>query len=162
MTTLTWPPLPSTGVYGTSVQFDVTGSDRIDASGAAMFGTINLAAHSHLVVTGNLNFIYTENLVGDPHSSITNNGAIMTENGNVSVPIDGHGTLGFSGYHDGMGSSTISAPIGGGQTVQLDPHFFGMQLTLTDPSDFHGQLDIVKPTTPVDGDIEIKLDLKAD
>ena len=141
MTTLTWPPLPPTGGYGTSVEFDVTGNDDL-GSGAAMFGTVNLAANSHLVVTGNISFFYAEQLTGDPSGSITNNGSIMTENGTISVPIDGNGTLGLSGYHDGHGFSTISAPISSSQTVELSGRSFGMTLTLADPADFHGLLKI--------------------
>lgn len=150
MTTLTWPG-------GSVARFDVTGADRLDASGTAMFGIVNLAAHSHLLNTGSLNFIYAEQLDGDPTASITNNGSIMTANGNVSVPIDGNGTLGFGGYHDSVGTSVISASVSRGQTVQLDPHSFGMNLELADARDFHGMLKIMPNSLP-GGDISVTVD----
>ena len=162
MAVLNFPAQSSIGVAGTRAQFDVTGNDVINDSGYAISGTIDLAANSHLVVTGNLNFVYTDQLIGDPTGSITNNGSIMTMNGIVSVPVDGNGTLGFGGYHDGMGISSISAPIGSNQTVQLDPHSFGMRLTLADPADFHGLLNVMPNPLP-GGDVSVVLSgVKAD
>ena len=46
--------------------------------------------------------------------------AIKTANGNISTAVNGQGTIGLSQYHDGHGSSAISAPIGYGQTVDLN------------------------------------------
>jgi len=56
--------------YG--AQINVVGEDRLDAAGglSGIFGTIDLAAHSHLVFTGQLNFVYGTALVGDSHSTI--------------------------------------------------------------------------------------------
>ena len=120
----------------------VSGSETVTGDVIAMLGKVSLAANSHLVNTGKMNFIYQEYLSGGAHSSLTNNGSIMTEDGNISVAINGHGTLGFSGYHDGPGHSTISAPISGGQTVELAASWWGMTLELADARDFHGLLKL--------------------
>lgn len=146
--------------FGDNPTFNVTGFDRLDASGglSAITGSIDLAKHSHLVVTGSLEFVYTDSLSGAAGSSIVNNGTIETEDGLVSVAVRGTGTLGFSGYHDGAGVSEITSAISHGQTIALDPAVFGMTLTLTHPDTFHGILDIIQPPFPSSGDVSVVLD----
>ena len=143
--------------FGDNPTFNVTGFDRLDASGglSAITGSIDLAKHSHLVVTGSLEFVYTDSLSGAAGSSIVNNGTIETEDGLVSVAVRGTGTLGFSGYHDGAGVSEITSAISHGQTIALDPAVFGMTLTLTHPDTFHGILDIIQPPFPSSGDVSV-------
>jgi hypothetical protein len=147
--------------FGDNPTINAAGSDRVDASGGlgAVQGTINLADHAHLIVTGTMQFAYTDTLAGPANAILTNNGTIKTENGNVSVAVNGNGTLGFSGYHDGHGFSLISAPIAGGQTVDLDAAVFGMTMTLTDPGDFHGLLKITQsPSVGSAGDVSVVLE----
>jgi hypothetical protein len=146
--------------FGDNPTINASGFDRLDASGglSAITGTINLADHSHLVVTGRLEFAYTDFLHGPDDSTLINNGIIQTEDGTVSVPVRGTGTLGFSGYHDGHGFSQINAAISHGQTIALNPAVFGMTLDLTDPSTFHGTLDIVQPSFVSDGFVSVVLD----
>lgn len=140
VTNLTWPaPNPLYPYPVGSAVFNVAGNDTL-GSGSAIFGTVNLAAHSHLVTTGNIHFLYGETFSGQ--GSITNNGSIMTEDTNISVPVSGHGTLGIGGYHDGYGVSAIRASISSGQTVDVSPNVWGMRLTLYDPRDFHALLRI--------------------
>jgi hypothetical protein len=147
--------------YGDDPTVNVTGNDSLDATGGlhGIFGTINLSDHAHLVVTGQMSFAgYAMGINGGAHSILTNNGIIETADGNISAALNGHGTLSLSGYHDGTGFSQISAPIGGGQTVQLSSGFFGMQLTLNDPADFHALLKVMPPLpSPSDGDVWVVL-----
>ena len=132
--------------YGDNPTFNVAGYNRLCASGGltAIDGSINLAANSHLVVTGSLEFTYADSLSGPANSVLVNNGTIQTADGVVSAPVKGHGTLGFFSYHDGRGEAEITSSIAHGQTVALNPAYLGINLTLTDPSTFHGILDITQ------------------
>ena len=146
--------------FGDDPTFNVAGVDLLNASGglSAIDGTFDLASHAYLVVTGSLEFAYSDSLSGAAGSAIVNNGTIQTENGMVSVAVSGRGTLGFSGYHDGAGTSEITAAISQGQTIALNPAAFGMTLTLTNPDTFHGILDIVQPPVPSSSDVSVVLD----
>jgi hypothetical protein len=143
--------------YGDDPTFNVTGNDSLDATGglSGIFGTINLADHADLVLTGKMSFGgYGMGINGSAGSLLTNNGTIKTANGNISTAVNGQGTIGLSQYHDGHGSSAISAPIGYGQTVDLNGFYFGMTLALSDPADFHGLLKI----EPATGDVSVVLE----
>jgi hypothetical protein len=156
--------------FGDPLTVNVTGIDRLDATGGFDVvggpdaGTINLAAHAHLVTTGTMQFGYGGSLNGGARSVLTNNGMLglgssnspLGKDGAVSVAVNGHGTLLFRGYHNAQGYSEISAPIASGQTVELNPAFFGLSMTLADPSDFHALLKI--DPSPGGGNVAVVLD----
>ena len=98
--------------FGDDLTVNATGTDQLDASGGfdGIFGYINLADHAHLVTTGLMHFAYGDTLTGGPDALLTNNGTIETARGNVSVAVNGTGTLAFTPYHNAPGDASISAP----------------------------------------------------
>jgi hypothetical protein len=162
-------------ITGDPLNINVHGTDYLDASvqvgGGTFAGGINLADHSHLFLTGSMRFAYGGQITGGVGSKLTNNGTLDlgsrnsplgTPNlihpllGTVSTPINGDGELVFHGYHDGQGYAGISAPVAASQTIELSPEFFGLQMTLGDPGDFHGLLKIDPPRGSHDVDVVVK------
>lgn len=90
-----------------------------------------------------MQFAYDGAITGGQGSKLTNYGTIEMTNGNVAVLVNGDGVLRFDGYHDAYGHSVISAPVTAAQTVELSTAPFGMQMTLTDPGDFHALVKLI-------------------
>jgi hypothetical protein len=116
-------------------------------------GNIDLANNAHLYVTGTMSFGYGGSITGGGAAMLTNYGRINLGSSNgpnlspgmdgtVSALVNGDGTLAFRGYHNGPGYAEISSPITMAQRVELDPGSSGMNLTLSDPADFHAMLHI--------------------
>jgi hypothetical protein len=77
--------------FGDPLRINVTGTNHFAADNLeAVQGTVSLAAHSNLVVTGNLQFAYFGDIVGT--GTITNNGLISIAQGDISAHVNGHGT----------------------------------------------------------------------
>jgi hypothetical protein len=129
--------------FGDPLTVNATGRDSLRADDIfTISGTVDVAAHSDLVVTGSMSFAYFATLEGA--GKITNNGTITMADATISAPITGHGVLALHQYHNGVGTQTISGSVSSGQDVQLGGGFYGTVLTLADPSSFHGSLDIVR------------------
>jgi hypothetical protein len=144
---------------GDTLNVTATGKDFLDASqgflvnGGQDGGNIDLANNAHLYVTGTMSFGYGGSITGGGAAMLTNYGRINLGSSNgpnlspgmdgtVSALVNGDGTLAFRGYHNGPGYAEISSPITMAQRVELDPGSSGMNLTLSDPADFHAMLHI--------------------
>ena len=106
-------------VMGAPMTVNVAGTDTLNATPGLNVaqGTVDLAAHAHLTVTGVMSFIY-DAWNGAQGSMLTNTGIIVTHgNAQISTLVNGKGMLAFSAFDGGgPGLDTISAPIGSGQT----------------------------------------------
>lgn len=159
--------------FGDPLTANVTSLDFLDATGGFddISGSINLADHAHLYVTGGqMQFFYGGELIGGEGSLLTNYGRIdlgasngptdapnvVAHPGTVSVLVNGSGTLAFHGYHNGYGYAGISAPITSAQTVELNPGSVGMTLTLFDPGDFHAMLRVDQVVGRGNVSVEVK------
>lgn len=130
------------------------GTDFLDVKGFAAGssqrgGTINLVGNAHLYISGDMQFGYGGLLTGGQGSVLTNNGTLHLGSstygpttGVISTRVDGTGELDFRGYHSSPGTAYINAPIGQGQTVDLNPANYGLTMYLNDPGDFHGMLKL--------------------
>lgn len=131
--------------FGDPLTINARGLDFIDATGGfgAITGNINLADHAHLFMTGGImQFAYGGSINGGVGTTLTNYGRIDMTQGHVSTLVNGDGTLVFHGYHNGPGYAEISAPVTMAQTVELNGRLNPIQLTLSDPGDFHAMLKI--------------------
>jgi len=145
------------------------GTDHLNADYiSAVEGSVNIAAHSNLVVTGNMTFGYAGHLIGP--GTITNNGDISIADGDISANVKGHGTLELHNYHDGTGSQVISGAIGAGQTVWLVDHQHETHTELVNPNTFKAALEVAniatrdgRPATlMVDGIHASSMDIRGD
>jgi hypothetical protein len=115
--------------FGDGLIVNATGQDYLDALGGFndIGGSINLADHAHLFMTGGeIQFFYGGYLAGGEGSKLTN--------------------YGYAG---------ISAPVTSAQTVELNPGSVGMTLTLFDPADFHALLSVHQVTGR--GNVSVKV-----
>jgi hypothetical protein len=147
---------------GNPLIVNVSGTDHLHApDGFSMGsnqrgGTFNLAANSHLYITGSMSFGYGGLVTGGAGAVLTNNGTLMLGSstigtgatGAVATTVNGNGTLLFRGYHNSHGTAGISAKIASTQTVELDQATHGLTMVLDDPGDFRGLLKLDLPRDP--------------
>jgi hypothetical protein len=132
---------------GNTLTVNVSGTDHLDATNGFATGsnqrggTFNLAANSHLYVTGSMSFGYGGLVTGGHGAVLTNNGTLMLGastigtgvTGAVATTVNGTGTLVFRGYHSGGGTAEISSKIASTQHVELNPGDNGLTMILSDP-----------------------------
>jgi hypothetical protein len=128
--------------FGDGLTIDASGVDRLNANAVSTISTtIDVATHSELIVTGSMNFGYSGTVFGA--GTIVNDGTLAMTDATIGAAVMGTGVIKVSQYHDGFGETTISGPVGAGQTLQLNPLSLGCGVTLTDPHAFAGAVDLV-------------------
>jgi hypothetical protein len=105
--------------------------------------TVNLAAHAHLLLTGN-NFFFTYFLNGGPDSEIINDGTLSyNQTGSrIDTGLAGTGIVNVTRAHDGSASLEVNGSVGKGQTFDVTSSSFSASLIVDRPHDFHGAVNI--------------------
>ena len=125
---------------------NVEGSDSLNNNNTSYIEeAVNLAANADLVVTGTMNFGYTLEVNG-PGADLVNNGLMMLHSASIDANLTGQGTLDVLQYHDGEGSTALGGLVGSGQTIDINGQDLGANLTISQPQEFSGLINLLAPS----------------